>query len=126
MSTANIIIFPQKNNGIDTDEDDGNNVNCILNCLCGSQLLSDAELDLQGTGGTKLITDESQALTSSQVRFCIFSCFYNTRLPTDNFQLKNFSLSEQYGGPPATKKVAYIHISTINCWQRGRVVKAPD
>ena len=54
---------------MDIDEDDGNDVSCIPNNLCGRQLLSDAELDLQGTGGTKLITDESQALTSGQVRF---------------------------------------------------------
>ena len=75
VSTANIIIFPPKNDHIDTDEDDGNDVNCIPDSLCGRQLLSDAKLDLQGTNGTKLITDESQALASGQVRFCIFSCF---------------------------------------------------
>ena len=60
---------------MDTDENDGNDVNYIPDRLCGRQLLSDAELDLQGAGGTKLITDESQALASGQVRFCIFSCF---------------------------------------------------
>ena len=66
---------PSKNDGIDTDEDVKNDVNCIPDSLCGRQLLTNAELDLQGTGGTKLITDESQALASDQVRFCIFSCF---------------------------------------------------
>ena len=75
VSTANVIIFLSKNDGIDTDEDGGNDVNCFPDNLCGRQLPSDAELDLQGTGGTKLITDESQALASGQVRFCIFSCF---------------------------------------------------
>ena len=35
MSTANVIIFLPMNNGIDTDEDDGNDVNCILDNLCG-------------------------------------------------------------------------------------------
>ena len=49
--------FPPKEDGIDTHEVDGNNVNCILDSLCGRQLLPDAELDMQGTGGTKLITD---------------------------------------------------------------------
>ena len=39
MSTANVIIFLSKNDGIDTNEDDGNDVNCI----CGRQLPSDAE-----------------------------------------------------------------------------------
>ena len=59
MSTANVIIFSPKNDGIDTDEDDGNDVNCIPDSLCGSQLFSDAELDLQGTGGNIiLITDK--------------------------------------------------------------------
>ena len=43
VSTANVIIFLPKNDGIDTDEDDGNDVNCILDNLCGRQLLSDAE-----------------------------------------------------------------------------------
>ena len=128
MSTANVIIFFLKNNGIDTDQDDGNDVNCIplriqlirkgINCESEKQLLSDAELDLQGRGGTKLITDESQALASGQVKFRIFSCFLNTRLTaTGNFQPKNVFLLEQYGGPPATKKVAYciyVHISTMN------------
>ena len=69
VSTANIIIFSPKNDDIDTDKDDGNDVNCISNSLCGRKLLSDAELDLQETGGTKLITDELQALASGQVRF---------------------------------------------------------
>ena len=66
---------PPKNDGIDTEEDDGNDVNCIPDSLCGRQLLSDVELGLQGTGGTKLITDKSQALASGKVRSCIFSCF---------------------------------------------------
>ena len=66
---------PPKNDGIDTDEDDRNDVNCIPDSLYGRQPLSDAEVDLKGTGGTKLIIDESQALASGQVRFCIFSCF---------------------------------------------------
>ena len=69
VSTANVIIFPPKNDGMDTDEDDGNDVNCIPDNLCRRQLLSDAELDLQGTGSTKLITDESQASACGQVRF---------------------------------------------------------
>ena len=43
VSTANVIIFLPKNNGIDTDEDDGNDVNCIPDNLCGRQLPSDAE-----------------------------------------------------------------------------------
>ena len=75
MSTANVIIFLPKNDGIDTDEDDGNDVNYFPENLCGRQLSLDAEQDLKGTGSTKLITDESQALASGQVRFCIFSCF---------------------------------------------------
>ena len=54
---------------MDTDEDDGNDVNCIPDNFCPRQLLSDAELDLQGTEGTKLITDESQASACGQVRF---------------------------------------------------------
>ena len=62
VSTANVIIFLPKNDGIDTDEDDGNDANCIPDNLCGRQLLSDAD-------------DESQALASGQVRLCIFSCF---------------------------------------------------
>ena len=41
--TANVIIFLPKNDGIDTDEDDGNDVNCIPDNLCGKQLPSDAE-----------------------------------------------------------------------------------
>ena len=72
MSTVSVIIFLPKNDGTDTDQND--DVNCIWDNLCGRQLPSDAELDLQGTGG-KLITDESQALASGQVKFCIFSCF---------------------------------------------------
>ena len=43
VSTANVIIFLPKNDGIDTDEDDGNDVNCILDNLWGRQLPSDAE-----------------------------------------------------------------------------------
>ena len=43
MSTANVIIFLPKNDGIDTDKDDGNDVNCILDNLCGRQLQSYAE-----------------------------------------------------------------------------------
>ena len=43
VSTANVIIFLPKNNGIDTDEDDGNDVNCIPDNLCGRQVPSDAE-----------------------------------------------------------------------------------
>ena len=35
MSTANVIIFLPRNDGIDTGEDDGNDVNCILDNLCG-------------------------------------------------------------------------------------------
>ena len=35
VSTANVIIFLPKNDGIDTDEDDGNDVNCIPDNLCG-------------------------------------------------------------------------------------------
>ena len=46
-STANVNISPPKNDGINTDEDDGNDVNCILDSLCGRQLPSDAGLDLQ-------------------------------------------------------------------------------
>ena len=62
VSTTNVIIFFPKNDGIDIDEDDGNDVNCIPDKFCGRQILSDAD-------------DESQALASGQVRFCIFSCF---------------------------------------------------
>ena len=43
MSTANVIIFLRKNDGVDTDEDDGNDVNCIPDNLCERQLPSDAE-----------------------------------------------------------------------------------
>ena len=43
VSTANVIIFLPKNDGIDTDEDDGNDVNCIPDNLCGRQLPSNAE-----------------------------------------------------------------------------------
>ena len=75
VSTANVIISFPKNDGIDTDEADRNNVNCIPDNLCGRQHFSDAELNLQGTGGKKLITVESQALASGQVKLCIFSCF---------------------------------------------------
>ena len=38
VSTANVIIFSPKNDGIDTDEDDGIDVNCIQD-----RLSSDAE-----------------------------------------------------------------------------------
>ena len=112
VSTANVIIFPRKNNNTYTDKDDKNDVNCNPDSLCGRQLLSDAKLDLQQTGGTKLITNESQALASGQEKFCIFSCFWNTRLSTGDFQPKYVSLTEQCGGPPATKKVTYIRILT--------------
>ena len=43
VSTVNVIIFLPKNDGIDTDKDDGNDVNCIPENLCGRQLPSDAE-----------------------------------------------------------------------------------
>ena len=43
VSTANVIIFLPKNDGIDTDEGDGNDVNCTPDNLCGRQLPSDAE-----------------------------------------------------------------------------------
>ena len=43
VSTANVIIFLPKNDGIDTDEDDGNDVNCIPDNVCKRQLSSDAE-----------------------------------------------------------------------------------
>ena len=43
VSTTNVIIFLPKNDGIDTDEDDGNDVNCIPDNLCERQLPSDAE-----------------------------------------------------------------------------------
>ena len=69
VSTANLIVFPPKDDGMDTDEDDGNDVNCIPDNLCLRQLLSDAKIDLQGTGSKKLITDESQASACRQVRF---------------------------------------------------------
>ena len=60
-SAANLIIFPPEDEGMDTDEDVGNDVNCIPDNLCGRQLLSADELDLLGIGGTNLIIDESQA-----------------------------------------------------------------
>ena len=60
---------------MDTDEDYGNDVNCILDNLCGRQLLSAAELNLLGTGGTNLIIDESQASGSSQVGFSFILTF---------------------------------------------------
>ena len=75
VSATNLIIFPPEDDGMNTDEDDGNGVNCILDNLCGSQLLSAAELDLQGTGGTNLIIDKSQASGSSQVRFSFIPIF---------------------------------------------------
>ena len=34
VSTANVIIFPQKNDSIDINEDHGNDVNCIPDNLC--------------------------------------------------------------------------------------------
>ena len=43
VSSANVIIFLPNNYGIDTDEDGGNDVNCIPENLCGRQLSSDAE-----------------------------------------------------------------------------------
>ena len=43
VSNANVIIFLPKNDGIDTDKDDGNDVNCIPYNLCERQLPSDAE-----------------------------------------------------------------------------------
>ena len=60
---------------MNTDKDDGNDVNCIPNNFCGRQLLSAAELDLLGTGGTNLIIDELQASGSSQVRFSFIPTF---------------------------------------------------
>ena len=41
--TANDNIFHSKNHDIDIDEDDGNDVNCIPDNLCGRRLPSDAE-----------------------------------------------------------------------------------
>ena len=75
VSAANSIMFPPEDEGMDTDEDDGNGVNCIPDNLCGRQLLSAAELDFLGTGGTNLIIDESQASGSSQVRFSFIPTF---------------------------------------------------
>ena len=75
VSAANVIIFPTEDEGMDPDEDDGNDVNCTLDKLCGKQLLSAAELDLLGTGGTNLIIDESQASGSTQVRFRFIPTF---------------------------------------------------
>ena len=43
VSIANVIIFLPKNDVIDTNEDNGNDVNCIPDNLCGRQLLSDVE-----------------------------------------------------------------------------------
>ena len=43
VSTANVVIFLPKNDGIDTNEDNGNDVNFIPDNLCGRQLPSDAE-----------------------------------------------------------------------------------
>ena len=43
VSTANVIIFLRKNDCIDTDKDDRNDVNCIPDKLCGRQLSSDVE-----------------------------------------------------------------------------------
>ena len=75
VSAANVIIFPPEDEDTDTDKDDGNGVNCIADNLCGRQLLSAAELDLLGTGGTNLIIDESQASGSSQVWFSFIPTF---------------------------------------------------
>ena len=60
---------------MDTNEDNGNDVNFIPDNLCGRQLLSDAELDLQGTEGTKLITDKLQALARGEARFNYITTF---------------------------------------------------
>ena len=35
VSAANVIIFPREDEGMDTDEDDRNDVNCIPDNLCG-------------------------------------------------------------------------------------------
>ena len=75
VSAANVIIFPREDDGMGTDEDDGNGINCIPENLCGRQLLSAAELDLWGTGGTNLIIDESQASESSHVSFSFIPTF---------------------------------------------------
>ena len=75
VSAANVIIFPPEDEGMDTDEDDGKDVNCIPDNLCGRQLLSAAELDFLGTGGTNLIIDESLASGSSHVRFSFILTF---------------------------------------------------
>ena len=75
VSAANVIIFLPEDKGMDTDENDGNDGNCISDNLCGRQILSASELDLLGTGGTNLIIDESQASGSSQVRFSFISTF---------------------------------------------------
>ena len=50
---------------MNTDEDDGNVVNCVPENPCERQLLSAAEWNLQGTIGTNLIIDKSQASGSS-------------------------------------------------------------
>ena len=60
---------------MDTDKDDKNGVNCIPDNLCERQLLSAAELDLQGTIGENLIIDESQTSRCSQVRFSFIPTF---------------------------------------------------
>ena len=75
VSAANVIIFPSEDEGMDTDENDGNDVNCIPDNLFGRQLLSAVQLDLLGTGGTNLIIDESQASGSSQVTFSFILTF---------------------------------------------------
>ena len=75
VSAANVVIFSPEDEGMDTDEDDGNDVNCIPDNLCRILLLSAAELDLLGKGGTNLIIDKSQASGSSQVRFSFISTF---------------------------------------------------
>ena len=46
VSIANVIISPPKDDSMDTDEDDENDVNCVPDNFCRRQLLSDAELDL--------------------------------------------------------------------------------
>ena len=43
VSNANVIIFLPKNDDIDADEDDGNDINCISEKLCGRQLPADDE-----------------------------------------------------------------------------------
>ena len=73
LSASNVIIFPPEDDGMNTDEDDRNGVNCITDNICGRQLLSAAELDLLGTGSTHQIIDESQALGSSKGKVQFYS-----------------------------------------------------